>query len=606
MADELKVNVKVDVGKAVKNLEQLSKKAKDAGESVEDMEVNAKNVARAMDALADNMIADMKASEAAADALAAALGPEMATKIGAARIDELIADVRRAGIEFDDLAANADQFADVLRKTASAGDGLKDVERAVQRVGAETDNTRSVFANFAGNAAQELPGVATALGPVNMAISQFVEYAAEGNIKLSEMLKFAGPMAGIGVAVALVANHMEQVAKANAFKTARIEEFTKALKEGATAAEAWDAALTDDGNKVEFVNAATGDVADLTAVLADNNVTWDEFRQHLMSGRDAFEEWARATFPAKDGQTDLNHALQAGWQIMDDYAAAQKTAIDRAEVYGVAVDENSKSLDRGRDSLVKHMDATTADALATDSLTEAAEEAEAALQSYHDTMRASVDANFALFDAQNDLTQSLQDLAETTDDPKTAINELDIATAEAAQSAFGLADAQVAQADAAAKAAGKTLTAAEKNDILVGSLEATAAQLAPGSPLRVQLEMYIAALKRVPANVTTAMSIAAGSGGYSAAGLVGGTKRSATGTSSAPGGAMLVGEQGPEIVMLPNGAQVLSHGRTQQAMQGGGGSAAPMVVNIYPRTMPTERELIDLVNGIRRKQGQVI
>jgi hypothetical protein len=31
-----------------------------------------------------------------------------------------------------------------------------------------------------------------------------------------------------------------------------------------------------------------------------------------------------------------------------------------------------------------------------------------------------------------------------------------------------------------------------------------------------------------------------------------------------------------------------------------------MVVNIYPRTMPTERELIDLVNGIRRKQGQVI
>ena len=133
MADQLKVDVKVDVAKAVKGLQQLGKQAKDAGESVEDLEVNAKNVAKVMSAQVDNMIDDMKAGERAAQALADALGPEMAAKVGAGKIDALIADVHRAGIEFDDLTANADQFADVLRKTASAGDGLQDVERAMAR-----------------------------------------------------------------------------------------------------------------------------------------------------------------------------------------------------------------------------------------------------------------------------------------------------------------------------------------------------------------------------------------------------------------------------------------------------------------------------------------
>ena len=62
-----------------------------------------------------------------------------------------------------------------------------------------------------------------------------------------------------------------------------------------------------------------------------------------------------------------------------------------------------------------------------------------------------------------------------------------------------------------------------------------------------------------------------------------------------------VGEQGREMFVPNTNGVVVPHG----ALNAGGGGGG-VVVNLYPRTMPTERELIDLINGIRRKQGGVI
>jgi hypothetical protein len=81
-----------------------------------------------------------------------------------------------------------------------------------------------------------------------------------------------------------------------------------------------------------------------------------------------------------------------------------------------------------------------------------------------------------------------------------------------------------------------------------------------------------------------------------------------TGGKRAAGGQVRAGvayewnEQGREMFVPNTNGVVVPHG----PLAAGGGGGAGMVVNIYPRTMPTERELIDLVNGIRRKQGQVI
>jgi hypothetical protein len=60
----------------------------------------------------------------------------------------------------------------------------------------------------------------------------------------------------------------------------------------------------------------------------------------------------------------------------------------------------------------------------------------------------------------------------------------------------------------------------------------------------------------------------------------------------------LIGEAGPEAVVPLN--------RTPGSSPLPGGVGSPMVVNIYPKSLPTDRELIDLVTNLRRRNGGVI
>jgi hypothetical protein len=101
-------------------------------------------------------------------------------------------------------------------------------------------------------------------------------------------------------------------------------------------------------------------------------------------------------------------------------------------------------------------------------------------------------------------------------------------------------------------------------------------------------------------------------------GTVGFEKR-ATGGPVRAGEPYLVGEQGPELVVPSQSGTVLNAGRTRAALSPVSGSGmAPttsttsttgtggITVNIYPKTLPTDRELIDLINNVRRRNGNVI
>jgi hypothetical protein len=84
--------------------------------------------------------------------------------------------------------------------------------------------------------------------------------------------------------------------------------------------------------------------------------------------------------------------------------------------------------------------------------------------------------------------------------------------------------------------------------------------------------------------------------------LIGAGGKRANGGPVTAGAPYLVGERGPELVVPTANAMVLDASRTERAMSGG----SPINLSLYVRTLPTERELIDLVNGVRRKQGAVI
>jgi hypothetical protein len=60
----------------------------------------------------------------------------------------------------------------------------------------------------------------------------------------------------------------------------------------------------------------------------------------------------------------------------------------------------------------------------------------------------------------------------------------------------------------------------------------------------------------------------------------------------------LVGERGPEIVVPGRSGTVIPNNRI--------GVGGGINVAIYPKTLPTDRELIDLVTNLRRRNGGVI
>lgn len=133
---------------------------------------------------------------------------------------------------FQQAASNARKaFDNVESSAAGASKKLKDTAD-------DADRSRSVFANFAGNAAQEIPGLSQAFGPLNVAIGQFAEYAAEGGIKLKGLIAVAGPLAGIGIAVGAIAGKFADLSKNSEFAEERVDRLTESFRQGLTTYQA--------------------------------------------------------------------------------------------------------------------------------------------------------------------------------------------------------------------------------------------------------------------------------------------------------------------------------------------------------------------------------
>lgn len=192
--------------------------------------------------------------------------------------------------------------------------------------------------------------------------------------------------------------------------------------------------------------------------------------------------------------------------IMAELAEEANGATTATDGLTTATNLATREVDRGSDSLVQNMDATAANTLARESLTTATERAEEAQRDLNAAQLASIDTGYAVADAQDRFTESMEALAIATDDPATGVNELDQAQRSAEQSALAMAQANVANAEAMAIAAGAPLSAAESNYKLIESLYATVMTLDENSPVRAALLGHIGTLQGVPANVATTVT----------------------------------------------------------------------------------------------------
>lgn len=305
MADrQLRIDLDVVTQKAQQHLKEAEQASGQLGEGIYDTRTKGQQLADAMELMAQIAKQELQAAEAAADALSSSLGPEMVAKLeqGGQSIDGLVSDLHRAGLTYQDVRDDADRLAQAVKAVDDVRPSVDNARVAAKGVGDEmhhtadeTERTGSVVANFAGNAAQELPGVAQAMGPMNMAIGQFVEYAAEGNIKLGKFITAAG---GLGLAAAAfygISTSMENIAETKAFKREEVDAYTTALKGAKSELQAIVRKITDS-NKLEW--RVLGDTADILPALTSLGLTVQSTAQLIAGGKDKIDAWGQAMLDA--------------------------------------------------------------------------------------------------------------------------------------------------------------------------------------------------------------------------------------------------------------------------------------------------------------------
>lgn len=302
-----------------------------------------------------------------------------------------------------------------------------------------------------------------------------------------------------------------------------------------------------------------------------------------------------------DSLFDQNHGIEANTDLSG-MLEAQKLQ------QAIAEEEATQAAEAEQEALEHLADVSEDVTDASDALTEAIQSGTDALNERTDATMTQFDADLAYKDAVDAATEAVNEATGATD-----------ANAESVRAAAGAvldqADAALKNAEAWAAANGITLTAQDRNRILRDELAKVAGTLAPGSPLRAQLEGYIGQLDAVPptvqtevdANVSKARAYLQSiidmlvriSGSRWTADVTGGRFDGprASGGPVRPGGTYLVGEEGPELLTMGDQSGYV----TPNARLAGGTTYIINVSTLDPRSAADAvKETIQLIN---RREG---
>lgn len=325
----------LDFAAKTAGLRDATELADELGDELQADESAGKSMANALKAAAD------KAERALADALeiskklSDSLGTELRQSIGQSKIDEMAVKFQQAGLTASDLDGNLDSITDSIRRmdmaTNSAEGRMGEMGAAMRRVTTEADRSRSVMANMMGNAVQELPVVSDAMGPLNVALGQFAEYASDGNISLKGLAATAGPMAGVGAAVWYLNRQFDLMKKKEAFRTDRIKTYEEALRKGGNAVDALTDHLRELG-KVETqttMNAANPfaeATRDITDELIAAGLTVEDYTRLVTGNAQAIGAWGEHMLRNGADSTLVADVVLALAQANQDYSKASENA----------------------------------------------------------------------------------------------------------------------------------------------------------------------------------------------------------------------------------------------------------------------------------------
>jgi hypothetical protein len=360
MAEKIRYEVDVNASDAKRGLQDFSRAAKQAGKeaasALDDTATAGDKARAAIKAMAEATASELKASTTAAEALAAALGPELAGRVN---VDQLVADLHRMGVSFDEIGTEADQFAttirevDGLRAEVQIGADTSQVEAGVGRVKAGTDDvtaatqkSRNAMANMWGNAAQDLGQFAGIAGSAGVALGQLAEGAADAHNEgegLGSILKgvasTAVPIAALGIGVGLISSAMANAKKKAQELDAANRRFTDGLTKTIGAADDLNSALD-----AAFDVGAAGEVAivgrafqealdpnkinDFRHALSDLSMTSNQFISELQLAGGTFDQFIKRQTFAASGSGAVADEVATLVENFDGYSTILGSATD--------------------------------------------------------------------------------------------------------------------------------------------------------------------------------------------------------------------------------------------------------------------------------------
>jgi hypothetical protein len=386
--------INVDSGGAVSSLNQVGRAGADAARDIEQgfdrAGSSSEQAIKALTATMDTLESD---SAAAAKAVAA-IGEHLTIDVDSSTVDRFVQDLKsKFGVAFDAVEADAKAFADVLERGVDMSrttNEIKGVGDALDHTRESGDQSRSVLANLAGNAAQDLGQLGGVVGSLGVGIGQLAEYAVDGNISLSNLAKVAGPMLGLSAGLALVNNQAEKQAKAAEAAAQAINTYSDAIEDLGPSAEAAAqglAKLTDEAaapettdllttiiNTAESAGGALAGIFeiqpaegfDVIALLGNMGYTIDQVSTAMAGGEDTwnafmdtierdpnleqlsnqigdvltpqFEGYSTAVENAAGRQKFFNTAAHEAAAAVEEFAKAQKPIEDMPVTWAAAAD----------------------------------------------------------------------------------------------------------------------------------------------------------------------------------------------------------------------------------------------------------------------------
>ena len=195
-------------------------------------------------------------------------------EIKIARLAELTGDLDTLTTKIKEVDA-AKAEVTVTANTSGAAGNIRSVREEIDKTPRSVGGANSALANMYGNVAGEAGTVLGAIGPVNVAIGQMAEYAADAKFEgeklgsaLGSMAKIAGPVAALSLALSAMSDIIGGIKAEKAFNEEQVKTFTDAIRDGQTAAEALRDVVAETG-KLMIVQPTGGGLLGLSEQAED-------------------------------------------------------------------------------------------------------------------------------------------------------------------------------------------------------------------------------------------------------------------------------------------------------------------------------------------------